>query len=495
MNKIYIVTDGIPLIYGGRSKSLLNRARLFAGLGYEVTILLVSQRCKNEYLFEKLYQENVVPRSVKFISMLMDIRKPNHDSKNIEFIPNLKKLEKKAKKRRVYTMKEDRLVKKHYCTLVSETTRYYTHDSTKDERTSKHVDHFDVQGNLVCRVFYNIDQDVKTRVYYYNEDETIFMKSDYLIDEKLDTSVECNIDYINGKYISTYFSNIDDLRAYWLEQIISEPNAKVIVDSRRLDMCVLQSSIKTSDVFFFFHNSHARVEDGQVKKSWSSLLSNKQNYKVISLTQSQKEDIVKVTDFKPRNIFTIPHAIKRCTTSQNYEKHKIVSVSRLDNNQKNITDIVAAFALFSKKHPEFTYEIWGHGPDEDDIKRQIAKRKLGEKVKLMGYTNNPQEVFRSATMSICASNFEGFCLSVAESIACGCPVASYNVKYGPSDIIEKGHSGCISKKNTPKSLAIAMSEVLCINKEFTREQIASDIDKFSEESITEHWKQTGVLGP
>ena len=42
------------------------------------------------------------------------------------------------------------------------------------------------------------------------------------------------------------------------------------------------------------------------------------------------------------------------------------------------------------------------------------------------------------TFSVSCSSFEGHSLSVCESLANGCPVVSYDYKYGPQDGIANG---------------------------------------------------------
>lgn len=54
------------------------------------------------------------------------------------------------------------------------------------------------------------------------------------------------------------------------------------------------------------------------------------------------------------------------------------------------------------------------------------------------------------------SQYEGFGLSIMESINSGCPVISYNVRYGPSELITNHENGILVKKDDIEGFADAM---------------------------------------
>ena len=54
--------------------------------------------------------------------------------------------------------------------------------------------------------------------------------------------------------------------------------------------------------------------------------------------------------------------------------------------------------------------------------------------------------------SLLTSRYEDFGLSIMESINYGCPVISYNVRYGPSELITNHENGILVKKMTSKGL-------------------------------------------
>lgn len=121
-------------------------------------------------------------------------------------------------------------------------------------------------------------------------------------------------------------------------------------------------------------------------------------------------------------------------------------VARL-HSVKSIVDIVNAFADVADRVEGAQLEIWGDGEEKEKIIKAIADAKSNHEgvtertYRMMGYANNAMKVFRSASVSLAMSKFEGFGVSFAESIGCGTPVVSYRTNYGPEDIISDGETG------------------------------------------------------
>src|SRR5699024_2781074 len=68
---------------------------------------------------------------------------------------------------------------------------------------------------------------------------------------------------------------------------------------------------------------------------------------------------------------------------------------------------------------------------------------LDNNVSLKGYTHYPDKIYQKALFSVLTSKSEGFALSVLESMYHKTPVISYNIKYGPRDMIENNSNGFI----------------------------------------------------
>ncbi len=168
------------------------------------------------------------------------------------------------------------------------------------------------------------------------------------------------------------------------------------------------------------------------------------------------------------------------------DKNLILSIGRLSHEQKNVSAQIQAFALFHKKHPKTKLHIFGDGNDKDNLVQLVEKLKLKKAVKFCGFTHNANEEFQSAGMMLFSSNHETFGLTILESLSNGTPVASYDVRFGAKTMIDDSRNGVIAKRNTPRSLANAMTKLYDLD--LDPKQVKDSIkDAFSRKNFEKRW--------
>lgn len=153
------------------------------------------------------------------------------------------------------------------------------------------------------------------------------------------------------------------------------------------------------------------------------------------------------------NPLTIPPIISPLTSKV------CVCVCRLNNTQKNINELIQAFAIVSKKHPDWELKIYGDGPDKDKIQQLINNLELTN-VFLEGYTNNIPKVLSNADIYISTSNYEGQPLSIIEALSCGLPVVTYQFPVGSKDILEDSGAGYLVPMHNTEMLANKICDLI-----------------------------------
>ncbi|MDU4021569.1 MAG: glycosyltransferase, partial [Staphylococcus epidermidis] len=130
--------------------------------------------------------------------------------------------------------------------------------------------------------------------------------------------------------------------------------------------------------------------------------------------------------------------------------------------EKQIDHIIRAYHKFLQSGYQTELHLFGR--DEDNqiplMNTLISELKLSDKVKIFKYTNQPLQEFKNSKASLLTSQYEGFGLTLMESIEMGCPVLSYNVRYGPSEIIQNGINGYLIEKNDIDSLSKHMINII-----------------------------------
>lgn len=116
--------------------------------------------------------------------------------------------------------------------------------------------------------------------------------------------------------------------------------------------------------------------------------------------------------------FFVPREVEQQTANI------FLHISTLDDRQKNVSGIIRAFANALKKNAALKLVIVGEGPDSK------ALQKLGEQLKVAGNIifcgkltgEHLVSKINECDALVMFSNYETFCLTVAEALACGKPV-------------------------------------------------------------------------
>ena len=108
------------------------------------------------------------------------------------------------------------------------------------------------------------------------------------------------------------------------------------------------------------------------------------------------------------------------------QQKKIIYSGRLAKG-KNLELWIDIAKYIISKNKEYCFEIYGIGPLENQLQEQIKKLGLEDYVKLKGYTNQPEFVYKSADLLLFLSEYESFGNVVVESILCGTPVICSNI--------------------------------------------------------------------
>ena len=207
-----------------------------------------------------------------------------------------------------------------------------------------------------------------------------------------------------------------------------------------------------------FHNAHK--VDGEVKNSYKYALNNSDKVaKYYLLTHSQKRDIQEEFNIEDEKFTIIPHFIEKSHKVAE-KKDQFVYLGRF-NEQKQVPHIIKSFKKFNEYGFDTKLVLYGGTDDKEknEIKSLVKEYNLENYVEIHDFTNDPGLAFRESLASLLTSKFEGFALTVMESISENCPTISYDINYGPSEIIVNGENGYLIKANDIDAFAKAMIKI------------------------------------
>src|SRR4051794_416100 len=137
----------------------------------------------------------------------------------------------------------------------------------------------------------------------------------------------------------------------------------------------------------------------------------------------------------------------------------VVAAGRL-TRQKGFDRLLPAWALAAERHPGWQLEIFGAGPHEQRLQRQIERLGIGASARLRGFSAHLEEEFARASLYVMSSRTEGFPMVLLEAMSVGLPVASFDCPTGPRDIITPGVDGYVVPDGDTLALAGAMGRLM-----------------------------------
>ncbi len=152
--------------------------------------------------------------------------------------------------------------------------------------------------------------------------------------------------------------------------------------------------------------------------------------------------------------------------------------------------LIEAFAKVAATHPQWNLYIHGEGGSRSDLEAQVRHLGLDDRVFLPGATTAPYERLREADLFILSSRTEGFPNALAEAMASGLPVISFDCRSGPSELIRHGTDGLLVQAEDVPGLATAIDRLMSDPEERRRlsHQAPEVLQRFALEKILARWE-------
>ena len=138
-----------------------------------------------------------------------------------------------------------------------------------------------------------------------------------------------------------------------------------------------------------------------------------------------------------------------------HNKKNIIAVGSLEA-VKGYEQLIEAFVYIKRK--DIMLSIIGEGSKKEELEKMILDFGLNDRVKLLGFKDNPYQYMKQAKLLVLTSQFEGFPNTVLEAMACGVPVVAYKCPGGIEEIILEDKNGWFVKYGDIYGLAKAIEK-------------------------------------
>lgn len=145
--------------------------------------------------------------------------------------------------------------------------------------------------------------------------------------------------------------------------------------------------------------------------------------------------------YNPIDIKTIEKKSSEQVEDMYEEGFNILTIGRL-MPQKAYLRLIDVVKDLYDRGIRFKLTIIGEGPQHGDIIKKIKQYDIEDRVKLLGFKENPYPYIKGADLVICSSIHESYCLVVAESLVLGTPVLSTKCT-GPIELLDNGKYGML----------------------------------------------------
>lgn len=138
--------------------------------------------------------------------------------------------------------------------------------------------------------------------------------------------------------------------------------------------------------------------------------------------------------------------------------HILLIASRL-SKEKAIHTAIRAFHKVAQKNPQIGLLVVGEGSEKESLVGLAGRLGLQDKVIFEGWQGDLSNHFKSADAFILCSLYEGYGLTLSESVAYGCPIISSDVGIA-REVIDEGMNGFICPVGDEHCFADKMSEIV-----------------------------------
>lgn len=445
----YFVGNNIGHKLAGIEKSIINRLSLFKEYGYYAKIMLLSW---NRYLTDT---SSKYISSEDYINMYDYFQEACHVtsvySKNwLHYWEKecgyVIKPVSESNDVRIYDHQQF-IMYAHFADETYKKLDYINYFDTSRRKVKREL--YDTRGFLSCVRIPSTDQKIQAE-YYFSPQGNVKIEKYYDINSN-NPNVTKKI-MLNDLSRTLFFNNDNELGAFFIEKIYK--NGDIFFSDRNLHTSHVFNLTSTDiPVIAVLHSTHIKdiddLEHSSFKNVYKGILEHLNRYKanVVSTIQQQLDVSARINNSIP--VVAIPVGFISVDTQSSTNNdvaippRKLISVARY-SPEKQLTQQIDLIHQLKEDFPSIELHMYGFGKEERHLRELIKELELEEHVFLNDLTNE----YHDSYMNLITSNMEGFSLALSH----GVPTISYDIKYGPGELIENGVNGYLVEKNNEEEL-------------------------------------------
>ncbi|MGX7014262.1 glycosyltransferase [Vagococcus silagei] len=495
---IYCISNNIGKRLPGIEHSQVGRVKLLSQIGEPAKIVTLCHSCElyentkwlgvsNQIFsmydyFQEAIGDNLYAQK-KYYEMWI-----NHPKYRVEHVPNTLDVKVFYEEDYVYYA---RFFDKEYQKID-----YLNHfDGPYQTRRKVRREIFDTRGFLTKAIILGETQKVLQETYYSPSGEEKIVCY-YNPERKLS-----RIELKNYKGDTYFFKTKDEWQAFFFDEL-NQPSTLFLSDRTQNVMDSIGLMKTKASLVPVIHNVHLRQPydpvTAEITSPYQKIFTNLEN--VTAIIASTKHQAQELNERLPENVkaHPIPVGYTGSVAPAPFEGRnpfKIVCMARY-YTEKQLLHQIRAIQKLLPQFPKLELHLFGYGDatnnyqEEKMLKKYVIDHHLEEHVFFRGYLKDLDSEYNEAGLMLLTSSIEGFCLSMLEAIEHGLPVLSYDIRYGPSEMIIDGENGYLIKPNDEAKLQEKLAYLL-EHPELQQEMSKASYrhaETFNQAAILEKWQ-------
>ncbi|MCK9795009.1 glycosyltransferase [Isoptericola sp. 4D.3] len=282
---------------------------------------------------------------------------------------------------------------------------------------------------------------------------------------------------------------------YWVDTVLPEKPAYVIVDSKSLVKFFAALGSKQVYTAHLVHGAHLSVHatdpHGPLTPSRAPLVEHLDDFDaVVFLTEGQRRDVRERVGERA-NTYVVPNStdLPDGPLPPHPDRYRGAVVASLHGRKRVGHAIVGLDRAARRTGLDLTLDVYGGGPERARVEARAAKVKG---VTLHGYVRGAADRLADASFLLLTSRSEGLPLVFAEAMSRGCVPIAYDIRYGPADIITDGVDGYLVPDGDADALAAAIERFVTLDDDAVRrmrEAAVATARRYSDAAVVARWAE------
>jgi glycosyltransferase involved in cell wall biosynthesis len=163
--------------------------------------------------------------------------------------------------------------------------------------------------------------------------------------------------------------------------------------------------------------------------------------------------------------------------------------------EKGYDRLIDAFSRVAPDQPGWVLKIFGHGPLQRQLEKQVERLGLQDRVFLPGLADDIEAELRASSVFALSSIHEGLPMALAEAMACGVPCVAFDCAPGVREIVTDGVDGIVVPPRNVEALAEGLDRLMR-DEDLRRRYGAAareSVRKFAPDAVLAQWEDVFTL--